>query len=213
MEEQIEIIFAILVGSVILWGVIHRYKTINTPEYFRSLKITVFVFAALGIGMSIINPERIIFPVNRDDFFLLLVITLSIYPLLISSLLGEKLYVFDFVKSILFYPIIFLFTVFIFLPFVLDIVDFNIVLTITVLPIIGFIHTVLGSILASVNIAIILTGIFDQGIGAFDISLVFDFLDMLGIESEPVKWIILICSTALGLSDLISEDKINIFAN
>ena len=70
----------------------------------------------------------------------------------------------------------------------------------------GFIHSVFGTIIAAVNIAMIfdhflLDGTFGGGLGT-----VFDVFEIIGISSMPLKWAIIIVSTFLGIHSAMSLD-------
>ena len=70
--------------------------------------------------------------------------------------------------------------------------------------VLGFAHAVFSPVLAAFNLSLIVASVI--GAGVFSVSLfdVFEWLGHLGIYSEPLKWILLAGSTALGLHGTVS---------
>lgn len=72
----------------------------------------------------------------------------------------------------------------------------------------GFIHSLLGSVIAGINIALIISHFFTNGVLGFDLGSVFDVFEQVGISSTPLKWLIVISSTTLGLHGYITLDNL-----
>jgi hypothetical protein len=63
-----------------------------------------------------------------------------------------------------------------------------------------------GTIIAGINIAMILAHFFLDGTFGASLGSVFDFFEMVGISSIPMKWAIILVSTFLGIHSAMSLD-------
>lgn len=68
----------------------------------------------------------------------------------------------------------------------------------------GLVHSILGPALAGFNIALIITSFYNTSVFDFSLINVFDGLSIIGVNSDPLKWFIVIFSIILGLHGQLS---------
>jgi uncharacterized membrane protein len=221
-----ESVVTLIAGGIVTWSLVVRYQTINTPEFKENTRITIGVFFAFALGFLMRNPKKAwqIGNVVADIEILKLLFFIS--PLFIISIFqvlkGYHLsYVFAFqrVENAFFWVIdnlfILCFLIFIilwiYLGFSYDtsgyinrIIFYSWILSFFVF--LGFIHSLFGTIVAGVNIAMILAHFFLEGTFGGGLGSVFDFFEMIGISSVPMKWAIMVISTFLGIHSAMSFD-------
>lgn len=203
-----ESIVALIAGSIVIWSLIARYSTINTPEFYKNTKITMFLFSAMAIGISMLNPQKIADIMDLPgDGELLLIFLFGLFPVIFKVLKDYPLvYSFEFNKWMIILPLIagavtaLLHDINIQLSYISYFICFIIIL--------GFIHSLLGSVIAGINIALIISHFFTNGVLGFDLGSVFDVFEQVGISSTPLKWLIVISSTTLGLHGYITLENL-----
>jgi hypothetical protein len=62
---MIETIVSLICGSLIVYGFLLRIKTINTSNFFKETKIKLFMFLSIGIGLVLVNSEKVIHIVSN----------------------------------------------------------------------------------------------------------------------------------------------------
>lgn len=219
MEQSI---VAFIAGAIVVWSVVIRFQTINSPEFTENSRVTIGIFSIFAVGLLLLDPHKgdethtllkghwlyLIFMISplflptiyrvlhgfvlasAIDFrwFKSLFYTLLSRIILVSVLLiiGASLFDsfgYDLRNSV--HDIVFwLVPSFWFLSFAL---------------LLGFIHSIFGSVIAGINIALVITHFFYTGGLAVDLGTVFDIFERFGVSSMPLKWAVLLVSTALGL--------------
>jgi hypothetical protein len=216
----------LIVGAIALLGIIYRVRTIDTHAYHFSVKVNVFMFTALGLGLLLTNPYVPSSPSMPQGFgrWLLLAASL-IYPIMIFTLLGRKL------RDILRDANVFLYGGFVLICWLavffgfgavifkiqentgatqthLGAVWFFILGPLFYLPIMGFIHALLGPVIAAFNLALLVGSILQGAHSSFSLSTLFDLLEFIGIQGIIFKWALYIASTVLAMSELLDPSRL-----
>lgn len=53
-----ESLVALIAGAIVIWSFIVRYRTINTPEFTKNTQITIALFAAMGVGLPMLDFKK-----------------------------------------------------------------------------------------------------------------------------------------------------------
>jgi hypothetical protein len=206
---MIESIVTLSLGSFVIWSLVARYRTINTDSFTINTQITVFIFAAFAVGLTLVNVEKAIkithLLAKDESFKFLLFASPALLPIIIKILIGQTFSSsFTLNADVVIIPLVMFFTLNFFLIPGNDQL-FLILYFITFAIALGFIHSVLGGILASFNIALMIANFFNHSILSVDLNSVFDVLEQIGIASPAAKWLIVIVSTIAGLHSSISS--------
>lgn len=217
---------ALISGLIVVWSIVVRYKTINSPEFTENARATIFAFSAFAIGLLIADPTRatkapdmisshwLIWFFVASPFFIP-----TIYRVLHGYTLANainfrylqvaKNWAMEHALRTIIIIVVLCYTVpFIVLPLIEVLESFGesfgwvvpIALFISFAVFLGFIHALLGSILLGLNIALIITHFFNTGaVGGFDLGTVFDLFEKVGVSSTPAKWLVLFASIVLGV--------------
>lgn len=51
-------VVSLFAGSLILWGAVQRYRTINSIGFNKTVKLTLFIFIAFSIGLCLVDFDR-----------------------------------------------------------------------------------------------------------------------------------------------------------
>jgi hypothetical protein len=212
-----EYVFIILVGGTFVYGFIHWMNNITSTNYTEHVKGTILAFIVIMTGTLFVYPSKISFIINN--------IFSTINPLWVIGTIAvffpASIYIFT-LKS---FDTVFeafenknWFISFLMIILGMAIISFKvpykeIIIFLALMPTIGFLHGVLGSLIASFNISLFLTYIFKQQALNIDINTVFDFFSFINITDPTMKWAILFISTFLGLSTMIENiiNKNNIY--
>lgn len=204
-----ESIVTLVLGSFIIWNLVTRYQTINSHSFIKNAQITVFIFASFAMGLSIVNMEKTIkiaqLLENHHSFKMLLFASPALLPIIFKVLHGSTFSsAFTLNADVIVIPLVMFFTLkFFLIPE--NHTLFLIVYFITFAIALGFIHSVLGGILASFNIALMVASFFNHSVLSIDLNSVFDLLEQVGVASPVLKWLILITSTLVGLNGSLSS--------
>jgi len=219
METLFKPFIFIIIGAIILIGIALRLASIDSESYFQSIKITVASFGIFGVLMTgfVVTDSAVVTVMGWLDNFniLYLFIFLSlVYPVLVYSLDNTPLL--ESLKKIYFSPIIFILLVFFSYSSseitdgsktVINYENSTAFIYIATLIALGMVHALLGTIVAAINISLVLiTVLYGNSLG-FSLENAFDFMSLLGIESPLLKWILMALSTALALSEFLDIDK------
>lgn len=55
MEESIAITKTVVVGFIIVWSILYRVKTWDTPKLYASIKLNAIVFTSFAVGLILTN--------------------------------------------------------------------------------------------------------------------------------------------------------------
>jgi hypothetical protein len=217
---------ALISGLIVMWSIVVRYKTINSPEFTENVRATIFAFSAFAIGLLIADPTRATKAPDMISshwliwFFVIAPFFIpTIYRVLHGYTLANAInfrylrVARDWFMDHGINAVIILIVISIGLPFIIEIFigilrefvkSFGwvvpIALFISFAVFLGFIHAVLGSVLLGLNIALIITHFFNTGaLGGFDLGTVFDLFEKVGVSSTPAKWLVMFSSIALGV--------------
>jgi hypothetical protein len=226
-----ESIVALIAGAIVIWSLVVRYRTINTPEFTENTRLTIGIFAAFAVGLPMLNFEKTMEAFHRSTLLLgkdIGVVIVLASPLLLFPIFkileGYSLSysfaryspyrLFDWFLDNFIAIIVAIFVLF----FVYNSLSFDlqqgisqltqIFLFVSFIITLGFIHSLLGSVIAGINIALIIAHFFTNGVFAFDLNNIFDLFEKVGISSTPLKWTIMVGSTTLGLQSYISFDNL-----
>ena len=221
-----EVIVTLIAGGIVAWSLVVRYQTINTPEFIENTRVTVGVFFAFAIGFIMLYPnggDQL--PSRFTEHLASPLFAFPIFKVLKGNNLSQAFYRFNLrnlwyiLEDIFPYLIYSLIIVCIF-PWVLAIFSTDIwgsakdtfgwiiprLFFVSFAVFLGFIHSLFGTIIAGINIAMILAHFFLDGTFGASLGSVFDFFEMVGISSMPMKWAIIFISTFLGIHSAMSLD-------
>jgi hypothetical protein len=208
-----EALITLIVGSIVVCSVLLRYKTAGSSQSVKNMQITTFVFAAFAAGLCITNTHKVleVFLLSTDGVLpkLFVYSTPFFIPFVFSSLRGEwdSYDIPDHTKmGIVIAGVMLVIAIICFTTGDIKIISMIYFVTLSIT--IGFFHGLLGSIVAGVNIAMIISHFLIQGKLGIDLATTFDLLEKVGVSYPPIKWAIVISSTMLsfhsfvGLRDL-----------
>lgn len=231
----VEVIVTLIAGGIVAWSLVVRYQTINSPEFIENTRVTVGVFFAFVIGFIMLYPnggEKLPRGFTQHWIFLIFIASpLFIFPIF-KVLKGESLSqafyrfhsrIFDSIRyniGDITYRLVIVIAIICIFPPVLAIFDTSIWYSLShtfgwIIPrlffvsfavFLGFIHSLFGTIIAGINIAMVLAHFFLEGTFGASLGSVFDFFEMVGISSMPMKWTIIFISTLLGIHSAMSFD-------
>ncbi len=207
-----------LAGAFILLGVLRVYKTVNTFKFIGTLKLTVFVFLAFTLGLSLSDPtkgrELVRFVLYNNGFAWIGWLSPLAIPIVFLISKGHRLKnsmndtISEFWPPIGCLVLVFALTVygvtgepnenkihlyFSFLPYLISISIFA-----------ALIHSIAGPILFGINLGLVASHFLSTGLLSVTLLDLFDGLSTLGIVSDPVKWVILAVSALLGLHGILN---------
>lgn len=226
-----ESLVALIAGTIVIWSIVVRYRTINTPEFTENARATIFAFSAFAVGLLLINPKRaeevpnilsshwLIWFFIASPFFIP-----TIYRVLqgytftdaisFNYLRVAKNWIMNHIGNAIMIMLMLIYVAPFLIEFLWNILTafaknsswlFSITLFISFAVFLGFIHAVLGSVLLGLNIALIITHFFNTGIfGGIDLGTVFDVFEKIGVSSTPAKWLVMFSSMALGVHSCVS---------
>ena len=203
---MIEALVTLLVGSIVVCSVLMRYKTAGSAQSVKNMQITTFIFAAFASGLCITNANKVfeIYHLSTDGALpkLLVFASPAIIPFVLVAIRGRwnNDYA-DYVDYSMKGGGIAVVTLLIAL--MTDSKIFLLFYFTSVIIAIGFFHALLGSIVAGVNIAMIVSHLLIQGKFGFDLATTFDLLEKIGVTYAPIKWAIVISSTTLSFHSFI----------
>ena len=198
-----DLILPPLLGAFVIWSLIARYKTINSPAFTKNVQITVFIFASFAVGLCMINTGKTLKIAHvleqHHSFKTLLFTSPALFPIIFKILQGHSFSTaFNINLDVVLLPLIMFFGLkYFLLPgnnqlfLIIYFVSFTVVL--------GFMHSVFGGILAAFNVALIIASFLHYHVLSIDLSSVFDILEQIGIASPLFKWMIVIASTLAGI--------------
>lgn len=225
---MVQSIVALIAGSIVIWSVIVRYKTINTPEFTENSRLTIGIFSAFAMGLLMLEPNKAkqTYDLLQGHWLYFFFMVSPVFlPMVFKVLQG-----YTFASAVNFRWFRYLWRWFIdrlmfivmFIIFfsVSDSLSYELVhsvrgaflwlvpalLFLCFAVFVGFVHALFGSVIAGFNIALIITHFFTTGILGFDLGTVFDLLEKIGVSSTPVKWTLMIGSTALSLHSCLTID-------
>jgi hypothetical protein len=204
-----ESIVTLVLGSFIVWNLVARYQTINAPSFIKNAQITVFIFASFAIGLSMVSMEKTIrithLLEHHHSFKVLLFTSPALLPIIFKVLQGCTFSsAFTLNTDVIVMPLVMFFA----LKFFLMPDNHNLFLIVYFIAFavaLGFIHSILGGVLASFNIALMVANFFNHSVLSIDLDSIFDLLGQIGIASPVFKWLILIASTLVGLNGSLSN--------
>ncbi|WP_394753562.1 hypothetical protein [Crenothrix sp.] len=204
-----ESIVTIVLGSFVIWNLVTRYQTINSHSFIKNAQITVFIFASFAVGLSMVNADKTIKIAHlleqHHSLKMLLFASPALLPIIFKVLQGSTFSsAFTLNADVIVMPLVMFFT----LKFFLIPENHKLFLMlyfITFFIALGFIHSVLGGILASFNIALMVASFFNHSVLSIDLNSLFDLFEQVGVASPAIKWFILIASTLVGLNGSLSS--------
>ena len=205
---MLEYLFYALVGGTFMYGCIHWINSVNTRDYIKHIKLTIFVFVIIMVGILFVNSTKVNFITDNvfrevNPLWIIGMIAIS-FPAIIYIFLNEYITI-----SEVFYKHNWFISFFIVLMG-MGLITLNIpyketIIFLFLMPTIGFLHGLLGPLIASFNISLVLTYLFKQKALNLDINTVFDSFSFINISDPSMKWAILIISTFFGLLTLIEK--------
>jgi hypothetical protein len=200
---MIESIVALILGAFVMWSLVVRYKTIDSDQFIKNTQITVFIFASFAIGLSLMNMEKAIkisgVLAHHEFYKFFLYASPALFPIILKIVQGTTFSnAWELNATVILLPIALFFT----LEFFLLPHNSNLFLTVYLTlfaTVLGFMHSVLGSIISSFNIALVVANFFKHRIFNIDLNSLFDILEHIGIGSPLFKWMIVAASTLIGL--------------
>lgn len=207
-----ETIFNLIAGALVLFGAIKRYQNIDSLEFVGTVQLTMFIFVSFCLGFLIIDASKAMYLTNslmyesRISFF----VWLSPCLLPIAFLMAKG---YSFRSSwrwnnyILYLPIAFVVLFAILRGIYFENQSDNYVYgwlayfpyLLSAFILLAFTHSIFGPVIAAINIVLVVNHFIEFGFFSVSLSSVFDLLSTLGFSSEPLKWVILLGSTILGL--------------
>jgi hypothetical protein len=198
-----ESIVTLILGSFVIWNLVARYKTINTDTFIKNTQVTVFIFAAFAVGLSMMNMEKTIkiaHSLTKDESFrIFLYASPALLPIILKVLNG---YTFSSAMTLNADVIVTPLAMFFALKYLLIPGNHNLFLIVyfTMFAVaLGFIHSILGGLISSFNIALVVASFFNHSVMNIDLNSMFDLLEQIGIASPAFKWFIIVSSTVVGL--------------
>ena len=55
MEQSI---VAFIAGAIVVWSVVIRFQTINSPEFTENSRVTIGIFSIFAVGLLLIDPHK-----------------------------------------------------------------------------------------------------------------------------------------------------------
>jgi len=212
---------ALLAGSIILIGAIRRVQTIGTAEFVVTVRVTVFLFAAFAIGLFVVDADTAFTLASQlvpgrehtdQGISWMTLLFFSLLPVVYRIVEGARFteawkHAFD---GLLVCLLVLIATILVHNvgESALGVQAMQALWLVGGAVVLGFAHAVFGPVLAAFNLSLIVASVI--GAGVFSVSLfnVFEWLGHLGIYSEPLKWILLAGSTALGLHGTVSQTSL-----
>ena len=219
MEEVVMTasLITLIIGSFVVWNVIVRYKTINSLSFIRNTQVTVFIFTSFAVGSSILNLEKTTkitqMLIEYETFRFYLFASPCLIPIIFKIVKGNKFssaITFDIELIALPFALFFALKYFL-LPHNKDL--FLVIYFTIFVATLGFIHSTLGSILASFNIALIVANYLNKNIITVNLNNIFDLFDYIGVVSPVAKWIMLFASTTVAIHSCMNTQWLKDFLN
>lgn len=186
-----------------------RYKTINSDNFIKNTQITIFIFASFALGLSLMDMEKTVkiahLLTNHPQLKFILYASPALCPMILKILKGNTFSTaVELNAEVLLVPVALFFA----LSYMLEPGNGKLFLVVyfTIFAIaLGFLHSVLGSVISSFNIALVVASYFKQRVLNIDLNNVFDVLEQIGIASPMLKWGILVASTIIGLQGCLNS--------
>lgn len=210
-----ESIVSIILGAFVTWSLVARYKTINSDNFIKSTQITVFIFASFALGLSLMDIEKTVkithVLTKHPQLKLILYASPALCPMIIKILQGNTFSsAFELNTNVILVPVALFFALnYMLVPGnnKLFLVVYFTIFAITL----GFLHSVLGGIISSFNIALIVASYFKQRVLNIDLNNIFDVLEQIGVASPTLKWVIVVASTIIGLQGCLNSQSVRDF--
>ena len=199
-----DILYYTLLGAMVVWAVIYRYRTLHGHDYFLAQYITLFAFASLAVGLTI-KDQGVAREVARaafggERFYLFAAVAYGCFFLYryvvqrrLGFSLGELFWIggsgaVGFMVLRDFEPLGGLYIA-------------SILAFIGLLLILGALHALLGPVIAALNLALAINYFVESF--EFNYAALFNVLDLIHVETGPLRLALLAASTLLGLMEAV----------
>lgn len=205
MNEVINTIAHISIGAIIIWGIVIRYRTLNTGSFVTNSKVSMFIFSSFAAGLLLVNFNEASYIFHNIIWLnspsrILAILTPSFFPFFLRITQGY------YIKSAWRWSWWYLMFTLIMLSILSTLHDQNVLPELFVIVYfmslsisMGMIHSLFGPVLSAFNISIMLSALLSGNIIPISVNNIFDIIALSGIHSQTMQWIILLTSTILGL--------------